>query len=494
MNHPIVPQSFPHTPLWLALHLPLLPLEANAPLPSPSAIVEQGRILLADAVARQAGVESGSGMAAARMLAPAITLMLRNLSREEAAMNALACWAGCLTPRISVTPDSLLLEVGSCLRLFGGVEKLVDVVQAGVQAQGFSVELAAAPTPLGAQWLAQRATAARCPDMPSLRQHLEALPIDVLPVKSAASLASFGVRTLADLRRLPGTALSRRIGRETMQLLARAFGELPDPRADFVFPERFSMSLPLPAAVENAGALLFAARRLTSALAGWLAVRQGGVRELVLHLLHRQGDTPLALRFSAPTSDEARFERVLRERLGRLSLTAPVESLCLQASHVTDLPGRSLALFDDGGNAQEAVGALLERLEARLGGQQVYRLGVQDDHRPECATRRIALFEKAAPDEPSVFPRPLWLLDKPEALAEVDGRPYRQGVLTLLAGPERIESGWWDGGETGNKASSEFTGDIRRDYFIAISANACWLWIYRECRAPGGWFLQGYFS
>ncbi len=490
MNFSIAPSA----PLWLALHLPGLPLEANAPLPSPGAIVEQGRVLLADAAARQAGVESGSGMAAARMLAPAITLLPRNLPREAEALAALACWAGCLTPRISLTADSLLLEIGSCLRLFGGVEKLAEAATAGVQAQGFTLELAVAPTPLGAQWLAQWATAARCLDTPSLRQHLEALPVEVLPARAAASLARFGVRTLADLRRLPGTALSRRIGRETMQLLARAFGEWPDPRADFVFPERFAMSLPLPAAVENAGALLFAARRLICALSGWLAVRQGGVREAVLRLLHRQGETTLVLQFAAPTSDEARFERVLRELLGGLSLTAPVESLCLQASSVTSLPGRSLALFDDAEGGREAVGALLERLAARLGEQQVYRLGVQDDHRPERATRRVALFEKAVPGEGAAFPRPLWLLDKPEALPEVDGRPHRHGPLRLLAGPERIESGWWDGGETSGQTSAEFTGDIRRDYFIALSADACWLWIFRECRAPGGWFLQGFFS
>ena len=60
----------------------------------------------------------------------------------------------------------------------------------------------------------------------------------------------------------------------------------------------------------------------------------------------------------------------------------------------------------------------------------------------------------------------------------------------MLAGPERIESGWWDAREGGDKA----VGDVRRDYFIALSANSCWLWIYRECRAPGGWFLQGFFS
>jgi protein ImuB len=55
----------------------------------------------------------------------------------------------------------------------------------------------------------------------------------------------------------------------------------------------------------------------------------------------------------------------------------------------------------------------------------------------------------------------------------------------LLAGPERIESGWWDAAEPAA------TGDVRRDYFVAISPRAEWLWIFRS---QAGWFLQGFFA
>lgn len=73
------------TPTTLARTPPaFIAARSQRPLPSPSAIIEQGRILLADAGARQAGVERGVGVAAARMLAPAITLMPRP-SREAAA-------------------------------------------------------------------------------------------------------------------------------------------------------------------------------------------------------------------------------------------------------------------------------------------------------------------------------------------------------------------------------------------------------------------------
>ena len=51
--------------------------------------------------------------------------------------------------------------------------------------------------------------------------------------------------------------------------------------------------------------------------------------------------------------------------------------------------------------------------------------------------------------------RPFWLLPAPEPLAEIGAAPHRGGPLKLLAGPERIESGWWDG------------SDVARDYFVA---------------------------
>lgn len=90
-----------------------------------------------------------------------------------------------------------------------------------------------------------------------------------------------------------------------------------------------------------------------------------------------------------------------------------------------------------------------------------------------------------APAAASLGARPLCLLPEPQALGEAGGRPQRGGPLRLVAGPERIESGWWDEGEPGA------VGDVRRDYFIALSARAEWLWIFRS---DAGWFLHGLFA
>ena len=274
------------TPVWLALRLPSLALEAHAPVPSPSAIVEHGRVVIGDAAAQAAGVAPGTGVAAARALSPAIALLARDRPREAAALRALACWAGKLTSRVAVLTDGLLLEVGTCLRLFGGLETLYTLVLSGATAQGFSVVAATAPTPLAAEWLARWRPGMRCA-ADRLKACLDDLPVEALPGEAATALGRFGLRTLGEVRRLPSAALSRRVGEESLRQLGRAYGECVDPRPDFVFPERFAQALTLPAPVDHAAALLFAARRLSAALSGWLAVRQSGVREVAAAIRER---------------------------------------------------------------------------------------------------------------------------------------------------------------------------------------------------------------
>jgi protein ImuB len=392
---------------------------------------------------------------------------------------SLACWAGQFTPRVSIADNALLLEIGGCLRLFGGLDILRKQVARGLAEQGIAARIAIAATPQAALWLAEGGNEGGYGD-----SDLDALAITDLtwPHGVAEKLTRFGLRRLAEVRRLTFSGLARRIGKPAAIMIARAYGEVPDPRIDFVFPLRFDEAIELPSAVENAPALLFAARRLTGALAGWLNVRQAGLRECRLDLVHRQGATPLPLHFAEVTRDGQRFERVLRERLERLQLTAPVERLRLVVESVESLAGSSGGLFDEGG-AKEGMAALVERLRARLGEERVFGIAPVAEYRPECATRQVPVGSTIVAFVP---PRPFWLLAQPESLVEIAGRPHCHGPLRLLAGPERIESGWWDGGEG--------RGDVRRDYFIALTRDDRWAWVFRELKSPGGWFLHGWFA
>lgn len=435
-------------------------------------------------------------LADAWAILPELTVRPRDVAREARQLEALACWAGSFTSEVSLLPPAaLLLEIQGSLRLFGGLEALLAQLRAGIAAQGHLACIALAPTPRAALWLAAGSDGAEVPccySLEAMPEMLARLPLQTLELPPAQErrVAGFGVRSVGDLLRLPRAGLVRRLGAGFGTQLAQALGELPDPQPRFCFPEIFRVHLELAARVDDAGCLLFAARRLISMLCGWLAARGSGVAVCCLLLEHETKVTStIELVFSAVTRDVERIVRVLRERLERLVLEAPVEAIALLAEAPEALPGREGSLFARGSGgfgaaaATENVEQLVERLQARLGSESVHGLSALAEHRPEDASRLVP--PGRGQEVPVAGPRPTWLLPRPRPLPEINGRPQHSGPLTLLAGPERIESGWWDAEESGA------TGDIRRDYFVALSSRHEWLWVYRS---PGGWFLHGFFA
>lgn len=475
--------------LWLAVHLPRLAVEVCADR-GPAVTVVGGRVVAADGAAQAAGIRSGMRLSSALGLAPGLIACEPDPRRLTAALETMACWAGGFSPQVSLAPpDEVLLEIGGCVRLFGGLPALLRQVEAGCAAQGFVYQLGLAATPLAAQWFARagvapdtREGAQTTAGMMRLGEQLAALTVQILDLddRQQQRLAVLGLRRIGQLLKLPQAGLARRFGPELPLQLARALGTVPDPRPAFVFPERFAQKVELPDKVERADMLLFAARRLLLALAGWLNVRSAGVRACALVLIHDDAPpTCLSLSFAAPTRDAERFVRVLRERLERLALVAPVSALRVDTDVPEALPGSSCGLFGEAGTA--AIAPVIERLRARLGVDAVQGLVVVPDYRPECATR-AAEWQPTAPAAP-VASRPLGLLATPRGLNERHGIPWHDGRLRLLTRAERIESGWWDAGEG--------AGDVRRDYFVAVAPTGQWLWIFRDRR---GWWLHGLFA
>src|SRR5512147_1889780 len=121
-------------------------------------------------------------------------------------------------------------------------------------------------------------------------------------------------------------------------------------------------------------------------------------------------------------------------------------------------------MFGDAQADAEDWAKLVERLQGRLGAGAIHGLATQPDHRPEHAWRRVEAGEWDPREFVQPGPRPLWLLEPPRRLARADF----ESQFELLAGPERIECGWWDGDEA------------KRDYFIAQSGEASLVWVYRD--------------
>jgi protein ImuB len=444
------------------------------------------------------GIAPGMNVTAALAIHSGLVLRPRDTFAEQAVLEGIAAWCGQYSSRVSLeAPDAVLLEIGASLRLFGGLATLCGQLLSGLQALGHEIAPGIAPTPLAALLRARAGAVEPVETTTSLAAALAPLPIEALrlPQPSLQALRGLGIRRLGDCRRLPRGGLSRRLGRELTALLDRAYGQRPDPRPFYSAPARFKRRLWLPAEVEVIEGLHFAVQRLLRELAGVMRAHGAGVQALTLELLHARAAAQAAkqsvvLGLLAPSRDAEHLFALLRARLEHLRLGAPVEGLCLRAECFLPLAEQSLALFADLAEETTDWRALIERLQARLGREAIHSPTLGADHRPEHASlhKTVAIGTQETP--PAA--RPLWLLDPPEPLAVRAGRPWREGALRLSAGPERIESGWWDGGE------------IARDYYLAEDTHGLRLWVYREIgvRASGkrqgergtDWFLHGLFG
>jgi protein ImuB len=486
---------------WIAVTLPWLPLQALCPRwsePLPLAIVDGGKVIAMSRMAAAQGARIGMRAASVQAVAPDLRLQQRDLLRERQSFDAVALALMQYTPEIAAADErSLLLEVGASLSLFGGPRKLSHRVRASVHALGFSAGIGMAPTAQGA-WLFAHDRYRSVPRLrrtlkiQTMRRRLDALPFPLLPETAphAEWLDGIGCRTLADLRRLPRTGLKRRTQGGLLDALDRAYGEAPELFDWLQAPENFSASVELPYRIDDAPLLLLAAQRLLAQMTGWLVARQQAVSRLVLWLDHERGrarrePTALEIVLAEPSWQEDHLTRLLKERLSRLTLPAPVIALRLEATQLAAWVPPNTELFAKPGGTPEDYHRLLELLAARLGPDAVTLPAPRADYRPELANTWQAATEPGVP-LPAGMPaasRPFWLLEQPLPLVVRQHRPFYGSPLRLLSGPERIEAGWWD-------------GELAlRDYFVAEGEEGACYWVYRERDAGSArWFLHGLFG
>jgi len=478
----------PHTPstqpLWLAVQCPHLALDLAirglATGQDRAVAVSDGdprrpRILDANAAARRRGIRPGLSTSAGRALADDLHLADRAPASERAALERMAACAYRYSSLVALQPDrhAVLLEVSGSSRLFGSPRHIAEALSRTLSQLGYQARTGSGPTPESAQLAAPQGLHIEAGERIGRRLGDFALTQLPLDAGQAKALERMGFRSLGEVLRLPRKALSRRSGPALVDYLDRLTGARPDPLVPWRPPVRFSSGLELVAETASHQALLFPLRRLVDELCDVLQACDRGAQALSFELHHAQGCASLRLGLQRPGRDPAHLMLLLRERLERLKLPGPVRRLGLEVEHLLPFDARQENLFAAEDPAQAAVLApWLERLQARLGAQAVQGLRGIEDHRPE---RSWAVRELGEPaDCTALTHRPVWLLAQPQACQVAD--------YQLLAGPERIETGWWDG------------HDCRRDYFVARDVAGRTLWLFHEYKPRPGWYLQGLFA
>jgi len=467
--------------------------------------------------ARQLGLRPGMTLGQAQAIAPDLLACPHEPQRDRTLLNRLASWALRFSPVVQpVEPDTLLIDITGCQRLFGGESNIVRQVVGGLLRQGFDAHAAIADT-VGAAYALASAGGDPIVVVPEGQSsaYLARLPPAALRIEPRTSerLAALGVRTVGDLLMLPRASLAARFGPQVVLRLQQALGEVfegisvhePErpPAARIGFDGVVCELQPLQSVADRLLGQVFA-----QLLQGGLALRQ---IDCVLYY-ERVPPTVLSIGLSRASRSREHVGELLKQRLEGVDPTPGVCGLMLVARETSRWRGRQGGLFEPGGPGdEEGLGCLLDRLANRLGYDAVVRPRLVDDYQPERGFRYVSVevgwapsgnvgvahgfsrgvHESARNSRTRVMPRPVQLLPRPVPIRVIallpDGPPTwfsyrgREHVLAGVWGPERIETAWWRG------------PDVRRDYFRVASESGEQFWIF--CALPERrWFLHGIFA
>ena len=475
------------------------------------------RIVAANAAARAAGIRAGQLISAALALAPDARAARPRCATPKRARSRQSRRGRSRSRRRSslAPPDAVVAEIGGSLRLFGGLTRLARArSRDGVAARWATrARLALAPTPRAALLLARagrtRARAAPRRSCPRARavaaraarpRRRDARRRSRPPAsRRSARRGAAARRARAALRRG-----ARRHARSRARPRARSAAAV---RAAAAFRER---------RLDAAGAGRTTSRRSASAstgscseLAGWLLARGLGVVAMSLALAHER--YVRAARHAADRSCRSRSarRRARRRICSRCCASASRASRCRRrsrrsrwrATRPRRSPAATSACCPD--DDADAVDVPLRRPAARAARRRRRRRAsrrtpsIGPNTRCAMAARGRRAHAQPSRARPargrSARRRPLPWPALPDPAPAVAARRSRSRSARLLEaqpwvlrdGPERIESGWWDG------------ADVRRDYFVAESRTASIVWIYRDHRYgtdDGEWFLHGVFA
>lgn len=395
--------------------------------------------------------------------------------------------------------DTVWVDITGAAHLRGGEDALLDALGERVSALGHNVHLAIADGPRIAQALARWGVSDKGHLIAGEGRSVDAmtsLPVRALPLPPdrIAFLLRVGVLTVGDLARLPKAEALSRLGPRGAEALAVAAGFDPAPLVPFTLPPVLEEETSFDDGVQSIEPVLFVLRGATSRLSARLEARGEACTRLDIELPYdasiarrvlaergfvtTEGDPSSARQpLSGPTSDvrqsapcerfhvdlpaplssAADLFRVLRTRLERTTLLAPVTGVRIAISEIARARRAQLDFARDTHADPNSLPALLAELSADIGPERVGVLTTCDAIRPEARTRLVPVKDVDAavpplPDPPASLEKsqicPARLLRTPVSLGRagssvvaVTGQLYVIERRRFIGRLDDVE--WW---------------------------------------------------
>lgn len=471
------------TGLWLYLHFPCLQLDALYPALSlaqqrrPIAILDtqENSIVQINASAQHCGIRLGMGLGCAAALHRGLQVVEYKREIEIRKLEEIAHWLYTYTSDISFwPPNGLLLRIHGMLSMYGGLQNYWQVLERQLQIMNLQFHYACGCSPLAARMLALAGHNLLSDDQHLLQAKVDASPLSQtdLDAKTRQQLERVGIKRVEQLSAIAPAELAKRFDIQLVTYLGRLKGGFSHPVHFYHPPETFCQYLELMYEIENSQVLIHPVTRLLYSLEGFLRLRDRLTCELCFRFSLRDRDALTLIVQSAQGEYRAEYwQRLTSLKLENLVLSAPVYAIELSVEQLMEKEGQGRDLFEGKRGVLNAA-QLLSMLQAKLGAQAVCGLGIHNDIRPEFSSGYCSPLQRAEQIDwrlPGL--RPSLLLDPPSPLED---------KVSLLHGPERIQTGWWD-----NHA-------MTRDYFIARTEQGQWLWVFRTPEPR--WYIHGLFS
>lgn len=472
--------------LWIYLNFPSLQLDScfgpdNADKP-PAIIIVDGQdhhVVQYNTQAQQAGITLDMGLGTAASLCHPLQVHPYQASIEHRKLKEIAHWLYMVTCDITLfEPNGVLLRATNMLSLYEGLDKYWHAVQQHLNVLNLRYDFASGYSPLMAQLLAENRANRISADRHNLLASIHKYPLNEsrLPDKTVSKLERVGIQKLGDLLTVPMADLAKRFDIDLVNYIGRLIGQFKHPIEFYHPPSSFQRHLDLLFEIDNVQWLEKPLQKLLTQLEYYLKLRDQLANELEVQLHSRDGGT-LSLRVFSAQGDylASKWQKLAQLTLESIALTAPVLAINLSVIQVAEQSGSNDDLFA-GKQGNTTSLELLSLLQAKLGKAAIQGIQLADDARPEVANQYVDPLIKKQPKSSqqvvsNTTSRPSFMLPVPQRLNE---------QVTLIQGPERIATGWWD------------ENAMVRDYFIARSQLGRWLWVFRNREQH--WFVHGYFS
>ena len=463
----------------------------------PRAEGQQRTLTAVNAAAAAYGLGPGMSLSHARAIVPELKATPARPLADARALDKLTIRMLRYSPLVAAAPpDGLWVDATGAAHLFGGEDAMIKNILRRLRGLGLSARAAMAATP-GAAWAWARYGSGN--PVLTERHALDPLPLRALrlPEASVHSLRHVGLKTIGDLKRMPRATIPIRFGAEVLTRLDQAMGTAAETINPILPPAARRRQMSFADPIATADDLKRCIDHLTAELCRDLEQASEGARRFDMVFTRVDGHTQtIRIACAHPSRAVTHLSKLLAEKLPAVDPGFGIEAAALTAWRVDALTPAQLNA-DGSVSSERDLGELVDRLSARVGARNVFKVAAVESDLPERAAVPANPMARAPQDWPPHLPRPMRLLSPPERVQVIALLPdyppakfrwrAQMHSVRISDGPERVFGEWWQ--------SRREVGE-QRDYFRVENEQGQRYWLFRVLR-PGqdvDWFMHGVFA